>query len=35
MLRNVPIIMLTARDEDSDLLMGLEIGIDDYYIRSE
>lgn len=27
---DVPIIMLTARDEESDRLIGLEIGADDY-----
>jgi two-component system, OmpR family, alkaline phosphatase synthesis response regulator PhoP len=27
---SVPIVMLTARDEESDLLIGLEAGADDY-----
>jgi two-component system, OmpR family, alkaline phosphatase synthesis response regulator PhoP len=27
---NVPVIMLTARDEETDKLIGLEIGADDY-----
>src|SRR6185437_1595892 len=27
---SVPIVMLTARDEESDLLVGLEAGADDY-----
>src|SRR6478736_3796370 len=27
---NVPIIMLTARDDDIDKIVGLEIGADDY-----
>src|SRR5262245_57404702 len=27
---SVPIIMLTARDEDSDKVAGLELGADDY-----
>ena len=29
----VPIIMLTARAEESDKLMGLEIGADDYMVK--
>ncbi|MDO8716606.1 MAG: response regulator transcription factor [Dehalococcoidales bacterium] len=29
----VPIIMLTARDEDSDKLVGLELGADDYMTK--
>lgn len=29
----VPIIMLTARAEESDKLMGLEIGADDYIVK--
>lgn len=29
----VPIIMLTARDEESDRLIGLEIGADDYVAK--
>ncbi|MBI4283901.1 MAG: response regulator transcription factor [Chloroflexi bacterium] len=29
----VPIIMLTARDEDSDKLVGLELGADDYITK--
>ena len=29
----VPIIMLTARDEESDRLIGLEIGADDYVTK--
>lgn len=29
----VPIIMLTARDEESDRLVGLEIGADDYVTK--
>ena len=27
---NVPIIMLTAREEDADKIVGLELGADDY-----
>lgn len=30
---NVPIIMLTARDEETDRLNGLEIGADDYVTK--
>ena len=30
---NVPIIMLTARDEDSDKIVGLELGADDYVVK--
>lgn len=30
---DLPIIMLTARDEESDRLVGLEIGADDYVIK--
>ncbi|MBI2864044.1 MAG: response regulator, partial [Chloroflexi bacterium] len=30
---NVPIIMLTARDEDVDKLIGLELGADDYITK--
>ena len=29
----VPIIMLTARDEDADKLIGLELGADDYITK--
>src|SRR5882672_10316557 len=29
----VPIIMLTARDEESDKLIGLELGADDYVTK--
>src|SRR6266851_2880630 len=29
-LQNLPIVMLTARIEDSDKLLGLELGADDY-----
>ncbi|MGH6828420.1 MAG: phosphate regulon transcriptional regulator PhoB [Rhizomicrobium sp.] len=31
--RNVPIIMLTARGEESDRIRGLETGADDYVIK--
>jgi two-component system alkaline phosphatase synthesis response regulator PhoP len=30
---NVPIIMLTARDEETDKLLGLELGADDYITK--
>jgi len=30
---NVPIIMLTARDEDTDKVVGLELGADDYITK--
>ncbi len=30
---NVPIIMLTARDEDTDMIVGLELGADDYVTK--
>jgi two-component system phosphate regulon response regulator PhoB len=31
--RNVPIIMLTARGEDSDRIRGLDTGADDYVVK--
>lgn len=30
---DVPVVMLTARDEDTDKLIGLEIGADDYVTK--
>jgi two-component system alkaline phosphatase synthesis response regulator PhoP len=30
---NIPILMLTARAEEADKLMGLEIGADDYVVK--
>jgi DNA-binding response OmpR family regulator len=30
---NIPIIMLTARGEESDKLVGLEMGADDYIVK--
>jgi DNA-binding response OmpR family regulator len=32
-LSNVPIIMLTARDDDVDKIVGLELGADDYLTK--
>lgn len=32
-ISNVPIIMVTARGEDYDRIMGLEIGADDYIVK--
>lgn len=31
--RGIPIIMLTARDEDIDVVTGLEVGADDYLTK--
>ena len=31
--RDVPIIMLTARDEEIDRVVGLELGADDYVVK--
>jgi DNA-binding response OmpR family regulator len=31
--RLMPIIMLTARDEESDRVLGLEVGADDYVVK--
>lgn len=31
--RNVPIIMLTARDDEIDRVVGLELGADDYVVK--
>ncbi len=31
--RNLPIIMLTARGDESDKLIGLELGADDYIVK--
>lgn len=30
---NVPIIMITAKGEDGDRIMGLDIGADDYIVK--
>ncbi len=32
-LKNIPVIFLTARDEDIDKVVGLEIGADDYITK--
>src|SRR6266566_2980694 len=31
--RDVPVLMLTARDEDVDKIIGLEVGADDYMTK--
>ncbi len=31
--KNIPIVMLTARGEDSDIITGLELGADDYITK--
>lgn len=31
--RSVPVIIVTAKDEESDAVMGLELGADDYVIK--
>jgi two-component system alkaline phosphatase synthesis response regulator PhoP len=31
--RNVPIVMLTAKEEESDIVAGLELGADDYVTK--
>src|SRR3712207_4207064 len=31
--RQVPVIMLTARDDETDLLVGLAVGADDYLTK--
>ena len=30
---DVPILMITARDEDADRILGLDIGADDYIVK--
>jgi len=32
-LRDVPIVMLTARSEEADRIVGLELGADDYIVK--
>ena len=29
-LKNIPVVMLTAKDEEIDIILGLELGADDY-----
>src|ERR1700744_1796731 len=31
--RPVPVLMLTARDDETDLLVGLAVGADDYMVK--
>jgi len=31
--KHIPILMLTARDEDNDRILGLEMGADDYLVK--
>ena len=31
--RRMPILMLTARDEETDVVLGLELGADDYVVK--
>ena len=33
MVSAVPILMITARDEDADRILGLDIGSDDYIVK--
>ena len=33
MVSAVPILMITARDEDADRILGLDIGADDYIVK--
>lgn len=32
-MSNVPILMITAKDEDADRILGLDIGADDYIVK--
>src|SRR5260221_12299808 len=29
-LKNIPVVMLTAKDDEIDIILGLELGADDY-----
>jgi two-component system, OmpR family, alkaline phosphatase synthesis response regulator PhoP len=31
--RNIPVVMLTAKGEESDIVTGLEVGADDYIVK--
>ncbi len=33
LVSNLPILMITARDEDADRILGLDIGADDYIVK--
>ena len=33
MVSNLPILMITAKDEDADRILGLDIGADDYIVK--
>ena len=32
-ISNIPILMITAKDEDADRILGLDIGADDYIVK--
>jgi len=32
-ISNVPILMITAKDEDADRILGLDVGADDYIVK--
>ncbi len=32
-LKSIPVIILTAKDEELDILLGLELGADDYILK--
>lgn len=32
-LQNIPMIMISARDEEIDMILGLELGADDYIVK--
>ena len=31
--QNIPVVMMTARGEESDIITGLELGADDYVVK--